>query len=594
MKHGSFIAFGIECFFRAVLAAVLGIILWYLFSNTYLEILSGIRRQLYLDVTDAEGKSSDFLLVILWFARLLFLALEFLAIKKAAEIITGYCNGLYKPAAFSLYCAQMGRSNQLFIVALPRGIRYLAGFLLLLYTCFLLYGITHLPSHYDEVFTYRFFSGKGLLASLAFYPLPNNHILFNLFSAVPLLLPVNVLIAIRIVSVLAALAGIYYFFRLSCSLFPASVALVCSVLLAFSLPVLLYATQARGYALMLLFAVLCIYAVLRIAAGEDRGKYFFVYTFSSVLGLFTIPSFLYCLVVTSTVLLVVLCRHPSREHIRQFVVSHLLVPATTLLLYLPVILRNGKESLYKNNGITPRDITYLKNNLNAHLHEIWDFFTGADPKSFVLVWCILGVVLLTLFTAGVRQRWAAFLVLLFLLSPVPVVFVHRVIPFTRTWIHLIIPLCLGAGFLLNGIRRLALSYAGQWAGKLSVAHLAAFTLLPAIICAARFIHKHAESNAIDYVVAHYCKRLEPKFSLASSVAHTPGDMSFYLAETLAFECNEHNAGAPFSLNQISGNAPVNADIVVLDKQRLPEADMSGYRLLPDDNPFFAVYIRQGF
>ncbi|MGC4079349.1 MAG: hypothetical protein QM702_20375 [Rubrivivax sp.] len=67
-------------------------------------------------------------------------------------------------------------------------------------------------------------------------------------------------------------------------------------------------------------------------------------------------------------------------------------------------------------------------------------------------------------------------------------------------------------------------------------------------------------------------------------------MSFYLAETLAFECNEHSAGAPFSLNQISGNAPVNADIVVFDKQHLPGTDMSGYRLLPDDNAFFAVYI----
>ena len=56
--------------------------------------------------------------------------------------------------------------------------------LLILPLVFNLYLIISLPITYDEAWTYNNFISKGLLVSVSYYPMPNNHVLYNAICSI--------------------------------------------------------------------------------------------------------------------------------------------------------------------------------------------------------------------------------------------------------------------------------------------------------------------------------------------------------------------------------------------------------------------------
>ncbi|MBD0260469.1 MAG: hypothetical protein ICV83_32535, partial [Cytophagales bacterium] len=130
-----------------------------------------------------------------------------------------------------------------------------------------------LPFHVDERFTYLYFVQPGWLASLAYYPGPNNHILFTLLcNATALLLddPFRIMKGTAL-----AVAGVLppVFWAAVRRHFGAAPAWLATAACLASDKVFYYATQGRGYGLLTLWVTLAAYAAVQIGrGGADRRR----------------------------------------------------------------------------------------------------------------------------------------------------------------------------------------------------------------------------------------------------------------------------------------------------------------------------------
>ncbi len=458
------------------------------------------------------------------------------------------------------------------------------------------YYVVYLPYHYDEAFTYTFFSGKGIISSISFYPAPNNHVFHNILSSIFLKLPVHVVTAIRLDNLLASVIATYYFFKLTNKVVLQRVAIIATVFFAFCYPFIHYSMQSRGYGLLVLFSVLSIYAVVSIAEGKSMKKYIALYILSSVLGFFTIPSFLYCFVVVNIFLFLHCIVRFNLKNLGIAVLSNVLIGGLTLLLYTPIIIRNTAKALTDHNGMTNSGLQYVRENYIPHLKEVLGFFTAyATNNLYWVIALIVGVALYLVKNKYFTRFYALFMICL-LVSPVPIMFAHQTVPFTRTWIHLIVPLWVAFAMVVN----LLLGWVTTRT-KYSNKHvLGVVTLLVLVISSVvlhqRFRTEHKKVAVVDYVVEDYFKILRPKLPKISSYARSaePGDLSYFIGENLNFEkVISNDEGKGLHWETVKANDTPKLDVVILDKRvaSLP-LHLENYTEVKNENDYFIVYLKK--
>ena len=137
--------------------------------------------------------------VLIWLAALW---LDFFTTKKKA--LTSF---LINKVSGTLYNSFY--TNKAFFWALNKDVR--VAFLLIVFIFFVAESILliNTPTSYDELFSYSIFSGKGIWTSLSYYPVPNNHVFYNIITSLFVKLPLDAEISIRIPALLAALCTIY-------------------------------------------------------------------------------------------------------------------------------------------------------------------------------------------------------------------------------------------------------------------------------------------------------------------------------------------------------------------------------------------------
>jgi hypothetical protein len=206
-----------------------------------------------------------------------------------------------------------------------------------------------LPFHMDERFTYLYFVQPGWLASLVYYPGPNNHILFTLLCNVTALLLDD---PFRIMKVTALAAGGVLppvFWLVVRRHFGAAPAWLATAACIASDKVFYYATQGRGYGLLTLWVLLAAYTAVQIGRDEVTGRRpYAVLGVSCVLGFYTVPVFLYPFAGLALYLAVALWRRHAYGPPWRLLVTGVGVGAATALLYLPVLLVNGQGALTGN------------------------------------------------------------------------------------------------------------------------------------------------------------------------------------------------------------------------------------------------------
>jgi hypothetical protein len=399
----------------------------------------------------------------------------------------------------------------------------------------LIFGARHLfdiPLHYDEWYSYSF-SGNSFWTIISVYPTNNNHILFNVLARICLLTRIDVEIALRLPALFASLLCSWYFFKVCVHYFGPLLSILLLAIEISTYWIVLYTFMARGYSLQHLFAVLCIYSSLSLADNYRRPRYRVLLVTASVLGMLTLPSFIYSLFGIYPVLIIYTAIRQKNDLgllLQDLFFSIVLV----LVCYLPVLMNNDLQPLVEPVGSSeklshsdPEAFPKILHYLNLLFGELF----GSAHLYIFSVFVSLSI-LRTLFFSS-RSKYFPILAAFMFFSPLLIIFLHRVFPFGRNWVYLVTPalLCLGLVIetflvLVNRIQNIRQSPVLQYVALLFSFALACYNLT-------NFSAQHRQAAVWDYEVDFLRKkRLGIKISGIRSIASTNAGFEFYPAALL--------------------------------------------------------------
>jgi hypothetical protein len=205
-----------------------------------------------------------------------------------------------------------------------------------------LYMCLVIPFHPDELCSYLYFARQGVLVTLTSYPMPNNHVLYNLICAclgkLTWLSPKLVMRLPPVMGDLLLQYGIFCLFR-RWGGFRRGIIVVAGV--AFCYMISFYATRGRGYQMQEICALVSGLAAWTCFCGEERGerRMYATFVFFSVAGIYINPTFFYHFTAVILMVLYFALKRPKEPGTLLALGRAVLVAAVvTVVLYLPVIL----------------------------------------------------------------------------------------------------------------------------------------------------------------------------------------------------------------------------------------------------------------
>ncbi len=243
-------------------------------------------------------------------------------------------------------------------------ILYSKFYLLLIFPLALnLYLIITLPITYDEAWTYNNFISKGLLVSVSYYPMPNNHVLYNAISSIiNLFFNSNSIYIFRLISCFFYILSIYVFLKIL--LLRGKKFLKLNYLILSLAPLTLItiyqSSLARGYSLLLFLFLICIFILLSIAK-KDKFYKWVCWAFFTSLCFFSNPAYFYTHLVICLIIFLFI-----QNSFKNLVIGNALSFIFTLFLYFPIIIFQGFDFLLKIK--TTDELSYL--NYFKHIFEI--------------------------------------------------------------------------------------------------------------------------------------------------------------------------------------------------------------------------------
>ncbi len=301
-----------------------------------------------------------------------------------------------------------------------------------------LYFLPKLPLHIDERFTYLYFVSKGWLVSAAYYPNPNNHILYSLLCNASGWLFSSPLLVLRVAAFVCGLAALVGFWLAIRYYFSALVAATATAMLAFTPPVFGYGIQGRGYSLLLFWVILSAASTVKIVSSRNiKPVSASLFVLSSILGFYTIPVFLYPFAGLLGVM-VAYFRNNTWQQWRRLGVLLLLILLGVSLLYMPVFLVNGLQAVSGNSWVAPLPWIIFWTGFGANLIECSTFFWNDSlfsPYLTLVVSILAAVVASSPKTPPIEKIWLwLFVSCLWLV--VPIVVLQRTLIYSRTLIFL--------------------------------------------------------------------------------------------------------------------------------------------------------------
>jgi hypothetical protein len=316
-----------------------------------------------------------------------------------------------------------------------------------------LYFVFIYPVHIDEAFGYVFFLNKGFLATLSYYPGPNNHVGYNVFATVLLSLGLPTVLSLRLpVFVFATLFSAIYFLIIT-KKWGFSTALTSFFLFSFSEYGMFYAAHARGYYLQLLCLLMSslflysFYKQNRQTTNEKFDLLFFI--LFSAWGFWAIPTYLYAFVCQATIYILF-----GRQK-KTFLIALLLTVGVVLLLYAPILLSAGINAITGNNWVKP----ITKSNFSL---AWWDYFNHVNGVFYslesigtLLQLLLYGLLLYFYFTDkknnNTKDNTLIISILIFSLLPFVLIYLQKVLPFPRIWLYKSAVEYLGWGYVIARI-----------------------------------------------------------------------------------------------------------------------------------------------
>lgn len=289
-----------------------------------------------------------------------------------------------------------------------------------------IYFAWNIPISYDEAYTYLFFTSKPFFISFVFYPAPNNHILHSFLTNITDSIPFfSTLFRLRLpvifISLLTWITAFSFIKRFYSERAATSVVALSSVLFLS----LYYSYMSRGYAMVTLFFIICLYCVYSIIKNGSHIKYWTLFSLATILGFYTMPTFLYPYMTLNIILLIF-----KFKDIKKIVMVNVISGSITLLLYLPIIILNGFDALFNNEYVSRQSWSYVIEKLPGFLCETMESIFGIPYWISLLVFCISGILLYLN-----KKKFELSLWIIFGLAPFVLLLLHNVIPFPRTFLY---------------------------------------------------------------------------------------------------------------------------------------------------------------
>jgi hypothetical protein len=371
---------------------------FFLYLNSYQDFTAGL-----FTIIGQSGKLEKFRTLLLTQERFLLLRLVACAVTLLTFLALLYLWHRAKQAEYLLnktarYIRSRIRQLNDFWQHLPFPYRYITIALFVLILVSRLYFVFRFPFHVDERFTYLYFVHKGLAVSMAYYPGPNNHILFTLICNLFDTFIDNPLLVMKLPALLIGLVLLFAFWFIVSKYLNYLLAIATTALFAFAEPVFYYSLQGRGYALLMLFVLLASHAVIKIANAKTYSfSYHFWFWLSCTLGFYTIPIFLYPFL--SLILFASSCLLIRRKHhlFNYLLFTSVGVVVIVSILYLPVIIFNGWKALAGNTWVTPAPWPEFVFTFPQHIQQLasgsWGALLGGEWISLLTVVCSLAIII---------------------------------------------------------------------------------------------------------------------------------------------------------------------------------------------------------
>lgn len=244
---------------------------------------------------------------------------------------------------------------------------------------------------YDEVYTYLAYASRPFLLVISLYDAPNNHVLHTLQVHLSTNLLGDMPWAIRLPAFLAGIClppAAYWAGR---TLFGNSSGLLAAVLAAVSLPLIEFSVNARGYSLLCLITVLILAIAAKLLREGDKRLWTW-FCLLSALGFYTVPVMLFPF---SGVALWFLASswlqetHGERgSSLRQFLWAMIAVGLLTALLYLPILLVSGPDSIFGGKFIAAQDLSRTLADGIPFTASLFDAWTSTMPFLFKILFLL--------------------------------------------------------------------------------------------------------------------------------------------------------------------------------------------------------------
>lgn len=284
--------------------------------------------------------------------------------------------------------------------------------------------IFYLPLHLDEFFSYLFLSSKGFLVSISYYPGPNNHVAYNVLSAICQLLPLPTILAIRLPSLIADIFILLICIRLFKKYISNPNYIFAIVHISFSINYLPFSIAGRGYTLQALFGLVGLISVLKWE--KDKTFYTSIFIIFNTLGFWLLPTHLF---VFGSLFLLSIYLYKNYLNV---LISSSITALLSLALYSPILILNGVQSITGNAWVKSLTRAEFNQKVGSFLIKYIETIVGVNHIAIAGLVLVGGIGCLIFF----KKYKELVILLIFILSPIAIIFMQKVTPFPRVFIYL--------------------------------------------------------------------------------------------------------------------------------------------------------------
>ncbi len=236
---------------------------------------------------------------------------------------------------------------------LPRPLRRLMVGIVTMLTVIRVWYLVRYPLGTDEISSYNYFISGGPLVITSFYPIPNNHIGYNLLAWPLLKLSLAPRLVMRLPTLVLGTVGTVTGYVLLARLTGVPRATLVIGLVSFSPLWVYYAAAGRGYFLQICLLQIGFFAVVEQLrpAPTYRHLAWLAFIGSSGLGLYLIPTYAYPLASLLLGLGAGFGLQRRWQQLGELVLAAGIIGLTAFVLYAPVGLISGWDRLFANRYV---------------------------------------------------------------------------------------------------------------------------------------------------------------------------------------------------------------------------------------------------